>query len=264
MAFPEFSGFSFQDINGTGFITSNIRKTSTPERSVETDIVSRRPGVRLLNDEFRARNVIIEGYVMGNSPSDLQSKLDSFNVAVTAKTSGQLAIDGGRTATAVVESVEYDENPYNTDFLPYKLHLLLTDPFFYGSQVSANFTLVSGTNTFTIPITISGSYRANPLISLIVDGTSEETLTKRIDLSYDSTGETITWSGSASDVFLGYGETVLFDFNTQLITLNTAIQNTRGAFADFEPGSRNITITFSGTGDWPGGSGSVSYQPRYL
>lgn len=264
MAYPEINGFSLQDINGTGFIVSNIKKFNTPERIIDTEIVSRRPGVRLLNDEFRTRRIVIDGYIMANSPSDLQSKIDAFNIRVMGLQTGQLAIEGGRVAEAIVESANYDENPYNTDFIPYTLNLLLTDPFFYGEQLTADFVLASGTNSFTVSTTISGSYKVNPNIIISTTGSSGETLIRRVNIEYSSTGEVITWSGGSDNPLLDYSDVLTFDFNQQLITRNSQSQNTKGVFADFDPGERNFIITFSGTGAWPGGTGSLSYQPRYL
>lgn len=264
MAYPQFDGFELNDINATGVITSNVRKFSNPSRSIEIERVARRPGGRLLNDEFTEKIVLIEGYVIGDSEADLRSKIDALNTSVNRKTDGQLAIAIDRTATAIVSKFEVNENPYNTDFVEYRLECTLPDPFFYAGQHTVTFTLASGVATHTENITISGSYFASPVLTITVAGGSGDTQTERIDIQYLSTAETVIWSGGLGESNLDYADILQFDYNSQLITRNSSANNSSGAFADFDPGSRNLKITFSGVGDWVGGTASFSYQPRYL
>lgn len=264
MAFPIFNGFELNDINSTGVLTSNIRKFSSPSRAIEIERVARRPGGRLLNDEFTEKTVVIEGHIIGNTELDLRDKIDTFNAEVTGKTEGQLAISSDRTATAIVKNFSVSENPYNTDYVQYKLECLLPDPFFYAPQHTATFVLASGVSPHTENITVSGSYFSNPVVTITTAAGSGATQTQRVDVQYVSTAQTVIWSGGVGEENLDYADILQFDYYSQLITRNAATNDSSGAFADFEVGSRNIKITFSGTGDWVGGIASISYQPRYL
>lgn len=262
--FPEFNGFSLNDLSETGVITSNILKGSTPDRSIEVEQVSRRSGGRVLNSEFQPKKVSIQGYVIGNNAEDLRDKVDSLHSNVTSQREGVLAVSSDRQATALVEKVNITENPYNTDYLPFTIDFVLPDPFFYAGQHTATFTLPSGTNIHTTPVTISGSYYALPALTINVADNVGETITSRVDITYESTGERVTWSGASGEINLDYSDILQFDFDSQLITRNSTIQNTAGTYADFYPGTHTLTITFSGSGNWIGGDATLSYQPRYF
>lgn len=264
MAFPEYNGFSLNDINRTGVIASRVNINSTPDRQIEIEKVSRRPGGRVLNSEFDIRKIQIEGYIMGNSSLDLQNKIDNLNSHVTSQNEGLLAVSTDRQGTALVSKVNIDENPYNTDYVPYSLDLIMPDPFFYGGQNTATFTLPSGETSVTTTVTISGSYYCLPTLTIDVLDDTGPTATTRIDVIYGSTNEIITWSGASGEENISYSDILQFDFNGQIITRNSEIQNSKGAYADFYPGERSLIVTFSGAGDWPGGDATISYQPRYL
>ena len=264
MPFPQYSGFELNDINATGVITSNIRKFSSPARSIEIERIARRPGGRLLNDEFTEKTVLISGHVIGNTELDLREKIDTFNREVTLRTEGQLTVSLDRSATAIVKSLKIEENAYNTDFVQYELECLLPDPFFYADQHTASFVLASGVSTHTEVVTISGSYYSNPTVTITVAGSAGETQTGDVRVEYVSSGEVVVWSGAVGEENLNYGDILQFDFDSQLITRNANTNDVAGSFADFQPGERNVNITFSGVGNFVGGAGSISYQPRYL
>lgn len=264
MAYPSFSGFELNDPNGTGVITSNIMKYSSPNRQVEIEQISRRPGGRVLNSEFAEKKVKLTGYILGETELDLRDKIDEFNASVTRIEEGQLSISTDRQATCLVESFNVSENPYNNSYIPFDVTFALIDPFFYAGQHQVTIDLPASSSSVSQEVTISGSYYTLPTITITVAGGSGATQTKRIDVSYDSTGETVVWSGASGAENIDYEDILQFDFNNQLITRDSSLQASSGSFADFDPGARNITITFSGAGDWVGGTMNLSYQPRYL
>ena len=264
MAFPEFNSYSLQDLVTTGIITSNVKKYHAPERSLEFEPIARRPGSRILNDEYRNKTIRIDGYILANSPMDLRDKIDALHRNVSSVPEATFALSSDRVGTATLQRLDFSENPYNTDYVPFSMELLMTDPFFYDNQHSVEFTIASGEISHTEEITISGSYFASPSLTLQVDAGAGYTQTQRIDFAYVSTGETVVWSGGVSEENISYGDSLQIDYNTQLILRNSSTQKSSGSFAEWEPGERNFTVTFSGVGDWTGGLVTLSYQPRYL
>lgn len=262
--YPQFNDFSLNDINETGVITSRIRQYQVPQRQIETQEISRRPGTRIMNDEYRNKIIAIEGSVFGNDPTDLRNKIDTLHQNVSFISEGQVAIASNRIGTAILQNLSFDENAYNQSYVGYSMELLMTDPFLYDDQHSVQITIASGITSHSETLTISGSYYALPTITLTVDGSSGTTGTQRVQFSYNATGETVVWSGGAGEENLNYGDILQLDYNTQLILRNSQFQNTSGAFAEFDPGDQSLTITFSGAGDWIGGTLGISYQPRYL
>ena len=263
-SYPSFDGFSLQDKNINGIVTSNVKKYSSPARSIFMEKIARRPGSVILSEEFGEKRVRIDGYFLADSEADLQDKIDTFNANVTRKSEGILSLSSNRQATATVENFRTVENPYNVDYVPFSLEMLLADPFFYANQSNVEVTLASGTDQFTYALTISGSYFASPLFTITPPAGTGDTTVQRIDIKYDTTGETIVWSGASGEETLSYGNVLQFDFGAQKIIRDSSLQDTSGAFADIDPGGRNITVTFSGAGTWPGGTLGIDYSPRFL
>lgn len=259
MALPEFDGFSLQDDN---FITSTLEYRTIPQRSIHTGKLTRRPGIKLIGHEFAQRTVSMSGSIVADSIAELQSLIDGLHTNVTRKDEGILQIESGRTATATVTSVVIGDPHYAQDYVPFEIEFLMADPFFYGDPQTVTTSVVSGTSSSNLQITISGSVFAEPTITFASTGSSGSTTTSGIQITYGPTAEQITWSGTNGSSVLSYGSTVSFDYVTQRILQNTVAVDIEGVFARWEPGLTSYTVTFSGRTQ--GGTLAFSYQPRYL
>lgn len=259
MAYPEFEGFSLQDDN---YITREMEYRNTPVRSLDREKISRRPGVKLLANEFGERSVRINGYILGSSASDLQDKIDDLHDNITRQNEGSLYVTADRYATATVVSVGIADPHYAQDFVPFEIEFLLADPFFYTSSHNVTWTVVSGTDSTTKTVTISGTVFAEPTLTYYSPDASGQTTTSGIIVEYETTSETVTWSGTGATASLAYGDDVTFDYANHLILEATDSVDVEGVFSRWEPGSTQFTVTFSGT--CQGGSLGLDYQPRYL
>lgn len=259
MAVPEFDGFSLQDAN---YVTSELNYRSIPSRSLDVNKISRRPGVKLLAHDFAERVVSLRGYVIGSNATDLQSKVDDLHKNITRKDDGALSVQTGRSATATVRNVAIADPHYAQDFVPFEIEFLLADPFFYGAQQVVTTTVVSGTITHELTITISGSVFSEPYMKYSSPSGTGDTTTSGISVAYGPTGETVTWSGTGGNTTLSYADSVTFDYANQLILEGTNQVDVEGVFSRWEPQETNITVTFSGTAQ--GGELEFGYQPRYL
>lgn len=255
---PSFDGYSLQNNN---FIISNINYRSAPNRTIETEQITRRPGTRLLNSEFSTRTVSLQGHIVAENIDELQDLIDEFNKNVTRnQTGGNLVIQEGRSGNAIVNSTAIQDAQYTQDYVPFSVEFLMFDPFFYGAQQSLSFTVTSGQTDANYEITISGSYFCEPIISYIPPDATGNTTTSGITITYTPTNERITWSGGGSP--LGYGEVVSFDYENKQITKGELETDWDGVFARWEPVETSFTVTFSGVP--VGGTLDFAYQPRYL
>lgn len=259
MANITFDGFSLQDDN---FITENINYRSLPSRTVETEQIARRAGVRVLNSEYGSRSVKIKGSILADSATELQDKIDDLNRVVSRPSIGTLTIDNIRQGRALVTAHTIGDSMYNQSYAPFDIDLLMPDPFFYGNQQTCSMTVTSGVLSQEFSITISGSYATLPYISFTPPGTTGYTTTSGISIKHIPSQQVITWSGTATQLRLGYGQTLLFDYDTKITTLDSAPVFAEGSYSDWEPETLSFLVTFSGA--CQGGILDFSYQPRYL
>ena len=260
MAYPNFDGF---DLQNDSYITSAITYRNSPERVLETQQITRRPGVRVLNSEFGSRKVSIEGSITGTDPDDLQSKIDALNLNVTRKVTGALYTRSNRYLNALLQSMSVGDAFYNQSYVPFTIDFLCYNPFFYDTQLSSvTWTVASGTVTLGDTVTISGSVFAVPTFTYMAHAGTGHTTTSGINLTYTTTGETLTWSGTGGLSAMSYSDVVTFDYDNELITQNAVNVEPWGFFSRWEPGQRSFTCTFSGTSQ--GGTLQMSYYARYL
>lgn len=258
--YPQFDGFSLQDDN---YIVQDVVYRTIPNRSLDTEKLARRPGVKTLSTDFSERKVTLAGVIIADSVSTLRTAIDNFHANVTRKNTGALYIESDRSANAIVSSVSIADPHYSQSIVPFNIEFLLSDPFYYGQQQLVTFTVPSGTTTMSQSITISGSVFAEPYFQYTAPGTAGAyTTTSGIQIKYGPTSEVVTWSGTQGHTTAGYGDIILFDYPNHQILQNSNKVDIDGVFARWEPVQTAFTITFSGTAQ--GGTMQVSYQPRYL
>lgn len=257
--YPQFDGFSLQDDT---YIVQDIIYRTIPTRSLDTQKIARRPGVKTLSSDFAERSVKLTGYIIADSVAELRTAIDNLHNNVTRKTSGALYVESDRSANAIVSQVVITDANYNQSFVPFEVDFLLSDPFYYGLQQTVNYTVPSGTTTLSQSITISGSVFAEPLITYTTPGSSGFTTTSGIRVTYGPTTEVVTWSGTLGHTTAPYGTGITFDYPSHQILQGTTRVDIDGVFARWEPGNAAFTVTFSGGA--PGGTLQFAYQPRYL
>ena len=237
-----FDAFSLQDSN---YITTEIEYRSLPSREITLESIARKPGKKFLNEEFGERRIRLSGFIEGSSASDLITKIDDLHTNVTRKKIGTLSIDANRDIQALVASVAIAEPHYSQTIVPMSLEFVAAEPFFQGTQQIATTSVAEGTSSVTITTTFSGSVFAEPTITYTPKGGTLNTNINKITISYDATGEEVTWSGG--NHALNNANSVAFDYINQIITEGSTEIEASGVFARFEPGSRSITVTYYST-----------------
>jgi hypothetical protein len=257
---PQFNSFSLQDNN---YITSSIEYRTIPARDLVLENIARKPGKKLIADEFLERHIKLTGWILGDNNSDLISKIDDLHTNVTDKSSGTLAVDVDREIEAIVASITIGDPSYSQSIVPIDIDFLAAEPFWKGPQQTVSLTVASGQSqpsTLAFTITVSGSVFAEPSITYSAPAGSGYTTTSGVIIEYAPTGQTVTWSGGG--VGLDYSNFVKFDYQNQLILHGAAKVEPSGVFSRWEPGETNVTVTFSGAKQ--GGQLDFVYRPRYL
>lgn len=257
-----FNTFSLSD---SVFITSSVSYRTIPARDIVLENIARKPGKKLISEEFAERHIKLAGWILGSNASNLITQIDSLHSNVTRKTSGTLSIDSGREIEAIVATVNIDEPHYTQSMVPFEIEFIAAEPFWKGAQQTVSLAVTSGSATQpitkTVTLTISGSVYAEPSIIYTAPGSTGTTTTSGIKIAYNPAGESVTWSGN-SNAALAYGNFVKFDYANQLILEGSTQIEPTGVFSRWEPGETTFVTTFSGSNQ--GGTLAFVYRPRYL
>lgn len=256
-----FNAFDLQDSN---FITERIVFKGFGDRALTRGKIGRREGVKILNSEFGEKEVTIEGKVVAASVSELQSLLDNMKKALTAQESS-LVLETDRTFTATVKNIVVPDEHYNQSRAPYEVTFICTDPFAVASQVTAVIPTPSGVTTVSGTVTISGTFFNRPTITYTPAGAATgETLIQGVEIYHVDTGQTITVSGFGGGTNLDYQDPVIVNFDTFISLEGASAIGNSGAFARWQPGTNEFTLSVTNNGKFPGGEIQIAYQPRYV
>lgn len=258
MSLPTFDGFSLSDSN---FIPERIEFKGYASREVVRGKINRREGVKLLGTEFGEKRVTIEGTIIADTASQLQSLLDDMKKALQTE-EGDLVIETGRTFKATVDSLAIPDEHYNVTKAPFQITFILSNPYAEGTQLSISQPVTSGLLTFSGSVVISGTMFARPTVVYTPPSNTGQTNIKKLVLSHTPTGQSVTISGFGSGSGLNYNSTVTINFDDLIGQEGTTERDTSGGFARWDPGLNQYTITASGR--FVGGTVSLTYTPRYL
>jgi len=259
MAVPTFNAFSLQDEN---FISERITFKGYADRGVIRGKINRREGVKLLATEFGEKEVTIEGRVIADSASDLQSLLDDFKKNLTIE-EGDLVIETGRTFNATVTSLAIPDEHYNQSTAIFEVTFLCSEPYAVSSQVIGVIPVPSGVYTVSGTFTVSGTLFNRPIFVYSPPELTGNTLIRMMRLYHAETGQTVTISGFGAGSSLSYQNDVTINLDDFSALEGSSTVDIGGGFQKFEPGINNVTLTASGRA-FPGGSLTVRHQPRWL
>jgi predicted phage tail component-like protein len=255
-----FNAFNLQDSN---FITERIIFKGFGDRALTRAKIGRREGIKLLSSEFGEKEVTIEGNLIAASASELQSLIDDMKKALTAE-EADLVLETGRTYTATVKNLIAPDEHYNQSKSPYEVTFICTDPFARASLVTAVINVPSGVTTVSGTVTISGTFFNRPTITYTPAGQSSgQTLIQGIQIYHVESGQQVTVSGFGSGVNLDYSDPVTVNFDTFISLEGGDVIGNSGSFARWDPGTNEFTITVTGNRRFPGGSITISHQPRF-
>lgn len=254
-----FNNFDLQDSN---FITERVTFKGFANRAVIRANINRREGVKLLATEFGEKIIEVEGVIVAASASDLQTKIDNMKASLQAE-EADLVVETGRTWTATVLNLAIPDEHYNLSRAPFMASFLCSNPFSEGVVLQGITPVLSGIFTFSGQITITGSFFNRPSIIYTPPSATGKTLIRSLTVTHVPTGQSVTVSGFGSNTSLGYQDSVTINYDELTALEGSDSINTSGAFSRWEPGVNQFTITASGRA-FPGGSVTVSYNPRYI
>lgn len=249
-----FGDFNMQ-ADGVRVIDTDVY--SAPPNKIQADALAERDGSLVTQQQYDSKPFNVSGILRKDTQVELEELLDTFKQAMARKNqafdiqhgtgirrylaSAQNIIISRRGLTSAAFSVQF----FSPDGMGWDLE---------------SSDLISSTNltasNVTVPLTVEGSYRADPIIRVTVNTISGGSPSKTISLSNASTLRTlsVTRSWAAGDV-------LEIDTLKGQLLVNGIATEFRGQLPSFEPGdgalvylddftTRDVTLVSSYTRRW--------------
>lgn len=249
---PTFNGFSLQD---STYITKVVNYRSRATRNLESEIISRRIGKKIVNEQILEKVITIQGIINTASPTALQTAVDNL-LQNLSKVESTLVIDTGRMITATATRINIPDRTYSQTMVPFEVEFVAVKPYAEAELEQAHFIVTSGTNSLQINTTISGTVANRPSFSFVLPSGVGTSPVVEIDVQYVGTGNIITASGTFTAE-----KTLVFNYDNFIVTNDGNNYDYVGQFDDIEPGSASFIVTVSGKND--GIRGTLEYNSRY-
>lgn len=244
----KFGGFDMQ-ANGVIVITTDVY--STPNNEIQADELAEADGALIVKQRYTSKPFKVEGYIQKPTRLELDIARDAFTAALSAKNQPfDIDYAGGiRRYLASAQNIMIGYSGATT--YSFSVEFLSPDGMGWDLDSSSLITALNVTTaSFDQPITVGGSYMAEPVIAVnlgSVTGGTTKTITLTNGVSLRGVSITRTWdSGDVLEVdslkktvfvndiatdffgqfpawktgagFLGY----LDDFTTRSVTINTS------------------------------------------
>lgn len=259
-----YNGFNLND--GTNYIIQSITMgRGTAPRIIGVEDIATREGARIVSDEYRAKYISMEGVVFADDADSFQTAIDDLkqNLDVSGK---HLVIDDtGRyyVATPTGQVTISDESAGITS-ADFAVEFVCGVPFALGAERSLIWTLTSGVSSQDFEVTVSGTTFARPSITFTIpdgDGIGATSISG-LTIDHVTTGNYVTWSGTASTNPLTYSGTMIFNYNNTSLTERGTASDFGGIFDIWTVGLHDFSVIYSGMS--VGGQLQFAYNPRYL
>jgi len=227
-----FDGFSFSD---NGIVLTNINHMTLAKRENQIDKRANRDGGVLVQSQLSTKPIMLEGYYTGDTKIDAENMYDTLAQALNRQSRPLVVPHAGGTRRfiATPENIIISQ-PNGLNRIVFSLDFVVPE----GNSVDeATTNLVSQavtTATTTIPLTVIGSVKARPLISIVINTVSGGTgATVTIRNARDFTGLTMTGNYVA-------GDTLIIDAENFQIFHNGLLVEPVGRIPTWEPGAGSL------------------------
>lgn len=207
---------------------------SAPRETFMYDLARERGGV-IVGDNYKPKEVVITGRIVGDDKNALESNIDSFK-ELMARFNKNLDLDyasGTRRYVATPIEVDIDRKYFHLSFVPFRVTFLV--PSGVGEDITQTASIQNGITVtpYNGSINIGGSAYPMPKVEITI-----ASITAGADISFQCNGDKITLTNSlvANDV-------VVFDVQNKKVTLNGAEKDYTGVFPKFNVGTNNYIIT---------------------
>ena len=232
---------------------SRVLDDTTAPRELNVSETEGIDGAIIINDRWGSKTIRIKGILIGTSPSDLQTKIDTLNelFARTAKNLDILPTGGStrRYVARLIGSVEYDRDYFNDDYTPFTAVFFVKDG--VGKDTSET-TAYSELNTTverqpasgSDDMSLVGSADPKPSIELTLDTIG------KLDLITFVNDDDAKEMSIEIDTSFTAGDKIIIDTDLKTVKRETAGVQTdiasSGEIPDFSLGTNEFHFDFQG------------------
>lgn len=274
-----FGSFALSNNNGaTGyfFLSKNF---DMPQVAPSTFYMARRDGAKKSGEQVKERQIDIGLKVVGTSYSDLLSRLDTLQQALSLRSQQLCVRPDGRyftstdciDATAKLSQKNVISAMIDCKFIAY-------DPYAYANTTSqydtgtVSLTLSGGLYNFpTISITGGGTYWSYPLFHIINKTSSGNSQWTSLTITQNQDSQTLTVNNTTNTPLpINQNDYIDIQCNPSVTNGWTAQTNSSGKFSDpigvfpvIEPGTTTFTISIA-SASAVSAECIISWIPRWL
>lgn len=251
-----FESFSLSD--GTFMVLTAPIETG-PTREIVSGPVPRGDGMYQTAAYFRESTLELRGFVKNTSAALLTAYLDTIKKALRVSEGDLDITDSAGTVKRYIatcdnfEEMFADRERYHLTLCPFKIRFKCLTPFGKARNYTTSSLSITASPT-TQTVVNTGTYKAEPVITLVFDAASSVTA---VTLQNTTTGEQITYTGSISAA-----DVLVFDSEQKQVTKNGTAVDFTGAFPTLEPNSNAVKITITASSFTA--QTTYSYKPTYL
>lgn len=236
-----------------GQVITKVDHESSPDREINSYVIPREDGTVLVSVRYGAKDVAVEGVIIGTDAADMESQADELKELFSREQKElvltEFAADD-RTYVATVKSHSFDRGEYGPNAIRWSAVFHVPDGTGRGSAVSATIADFYGGDEFNPTlkqVTIDGTKAAKPVITLnVAPGGGTNWNADGFSIRNVTTGEKI------AVLFAGAwdaGNSVVIDCEARRVTSDVGStifleQDFLGVFPRFLPGVNDLEIKF--------------------
>ncbi len=237
--------FDNTTISNTTYFLEYSKHQTAPDRDLELVRLPNRSGEVLISNNFRSKRILLRGVILGTSPSDLQSKVDTFKELFSREAKNlDITPDGGsiRRYIATCSSHTFDQESYNVTHMPWEAEFIV--PSGEGKATSSTTysddDITSSPHTDDIGLILAGSKKPQPVIVMTID--SETNMTK-LKFTNNTTDQYIEVTRAFANA-----EVLTIDCENMTCQVGGVDVDFDGVFPKFDIGTNSYTLTTTDTG----------------
>lgn len=252
----EFNDYSLQTDD---IISSEFLAFSAPSRDVLTFKTPRADGGGWNGDYFRDREIKVGGIIEKATSTLLETELDTFKQKMNkARQYFVMKVNGEvRRIIATLKNPQdmfAKREGYHITFSPFSMTFLAVEPMWHAVDYESVTIEDIATLAYPSEIEVSGTYKAQPVIGIIVQAATAITA---LTFGNITNGDEVT----ITRTFIA-GDVLVIDAEEKSLTVNGAEVEYDGVFPELEVGTNEFTITATGTSIEY--TATVKYKPTYL
>lgn len=234
--------FGSLDLQANGIRVTSTDVYSAPSNNIQADALAERDGSLIVQQRFKSKTFKIEGLLRMDSRTEVEQLRDTFLLGMSQKNQAfDIDYAGSiRRYLTSAENIIISDQSIST--MAFTVNLLSPDGVGWDIDNSA---LIASSNTTAasslIPITVGGTYKAEPTITVMVNtvtGGTNQTITLGNGETLRSMSVTRTWAN---------GDRLEIDSLKGTVFVNGVAADFRGQLPSFAPGAGTLSYLDSFT-----------------